>query len=153
MYGFHSSFIFNPLFKIDYDTRRREISTSLKKKTFGSKLKGYNPNIGFILNFEWINSLSRSHNHCQILYGVHASWEILSPPALMSYHKCQPDAKAFNKCIFDEKYYIYDIVPVTSALLIFQIEVHHSPDLLTPERAETLGWTMIDLFNWEGELK
>lgn len=71
----------------------------------------------------------------------------------MSYHKCQPDAKTFNKCIFDEKYYIYDIVPVTPALLIFQIEVHHSPDLLTPERAETLGWTMIDLFNWEGELK
>jgi len=123
----------------DYDSRKREISTSLKKKTFGSKLKGYNPNIGFIINFEWINALSKSHHHCQILYGVHASWEILSQPSLMSYHKCIPDARNFNKCIFDEKYYIYDVFPTNAALLIFQVEVHHSPDLLTADRAETLG--------------
>jgi len=120
---------------------------------FGVKLKGYDPNLGFIVNFEWISSLSKHHNYCQVLYGVHAGWEILASPALMSFHKCQNEIKGAKKCIFDEKYYIYDVFPMNTALLIFQIEVHYSPNLSGNDRVETLGWTMIDLFNWEGELK
>lgn len=133
--------------------KKKAVSLNLKKKMLGVKIKGYDLNIGFVCNFEWIAAMSKNYTYCQVVYGVHAGKEILAAPSLMSFHKCEMDRKGFKKCIFDEKYYIYDVVPVTPALLMFQIEAHYSPTMNQNERVEILGWTMVDLFDEEGELK
>ena len=68
------------------------------------------------------------------MYGVHAGRETLAQSQLMGFHKCELGARGAKKCIFDEKYYIYDVVAVTEALLVFQIEAHYSVNLSTNER-------------------
>lgn len=126
---------------------------NLKKRMYGVKYKAYDTNLGFIVNFEWMSILPKDYTYCQVVYGVYAVKEILASPSLMTFHKCETHMMRYKKCVFDEKYYVYDVVPITPALLIFQIEAHFAPTSQVNDRVEILGWTMVDLFDNEGELK
>mgnify|MGYP006976778600 CR=1 FL=1 len=120
---------------------------------YGVNPRDYDPNSGFVLHYEFMNGIPRKYGYCRSIYGVYARGEMLASPKLVETHRCEMDTVYSNKCIFDETYNIYDVPPVMDALLIFEFQVHFDIGIEKAQKVETLGWSMIDLFDMQRKLK
>ena len=134
--------------------KKMQIAERLKRNIFHYKAaNNYDPNVGFVVDFEWMSGLPKKMEYVEIIYGVYSKGETLAVPKLIETHKTEQDTINTCKCIFDEQHHIYDVPPYSDALLIFEFQVHYQVGYSTGEKVETYGWTMVDLFDLQKNIK
>lgn len=133
---------------------KRDIAQRLKNSVFNYKNNtNYDPNVGFLVDFEWVGGLPKKIEYVEIIYGVYSRGEVMAMPKMIEAHKTDMDTVNTSKCIFGEQNHIYDVPARMDALLIFEFQVHYSTGFSSGERVETYGWTQVDLFDMQKNLK
>ena len=109
--------------------------------------------MGFLLDFEYIIGLPKKIDQIEFIYGVYARGEALISGKKVDAHDCISESAYSSKCLINEKEIIYDIPSKFDTLLIIEIQVHSNLGYTREEKIETLGWTMIDLFDLQKNLR
>ena len=135
------------------EQRKNIIANRLRKDLSPNKqFKVYDPTEGFIIHWDYLLSVPKRNDSCQIVYGIYINGEEVYPPSMIDPHACEVDTSVTNRCIFGENHAISEIPANANALLIFEVQVFPSKDSPNP-RLTSFGWSQLDLFDARRELK
>jgi len=135
------------------DQRKNIIANRLRKDLNPTKkTKVYDPTEGFIISWDYLLSVPKKNDHCQIVYGIYINGDEVHPPSMIEPKACEVDTSVTNRCIFGEDHPVSEIPANANALLIFEVQLFPSKDSTNP-RLTSFGWSQLDLFDARRELK
>lgn len=133
--------------------KKREIALRLRRNIYGVNPREYDPNNGLVIHFEFMNGIPKKYDFIKSIFAIYARGEMLYTPKLLDGRKCEPDTVYSEKCVFDETFNIYDIPPFMDCMIIFEFQAHYDIGIDHSEKMEMLGWTVLDLFDFQRKLK
>ena len=135
------------------EQRKNIIANRLRKDLNPTKqLKVYDPTEGFIIHWDYLLSVPKRNDSCQIVYGIYINGEEVYPPSMIDPKACEVDTSVTNRCIFGENHAVSEIPANANCLLIFEIQLFPSKDSPN-QRLTSFGWSQLDLFDARRELK
>jgi len=135
------------------DQRKNIIANRLRKDLNPTKkTRVYDPTEGFIISWDYLLSVPKKNDSCQIVYGIYINGDEVHPPSMIEPKACEVDTSVTNRCIFGENHPVSEIPANANALLIFEVQLFPSKDSTNP-RLTSFGWSQLDLFDARRELK
>lgn len=135
------------------EQRKNIIGNRLRKDLNPAKVaKGYDPTEGFIIHWDYLLSVPKRNDSCQVVYGIYINGNEVYPPSMVEPHPCEVDTSVTNRCIFGKSHPVAEIPANANALLIFEVQLFPSKDSTNP-RLTSFGWSQLDLFDARRELK
>lgn len=135
------------------EQRKNIIANRLRKDLNPTKTsKGYDPTEGLVIHWDYLLSVPKKNDSCQIVYGIYINGNEVYPPSMIEPHACEVDTSVTNRCIFGQSHPVSEIPANANALLIFEVQLFPSKDSTNP-RLTSFGWSQLDLFDARRELK
>ena len=139
------------------DQRKFIIGQRLRKDFTVSNERGdrkYDPNEGMIVHWDYSLGLPRRTEFSQMVFGIYNYTETIYSPKLVEPHNCEIESSQTTRCIYGESHQIFDVPANYDNLLIFEVQLPPSKNIEeNVGRTESYGWTQIDLFDVQKNLK
>jgi hypothetical protein len=106
----------------------------------------------FVLGIDYVFNIPREYRQMRIVYSVGQNKRSLIEPRMVDLRagEADLDKAGFNKIFFNVQQLIRGVVPHPSANLIIEFQI---PDPNKPEGFSSLGWTILNVYNPELNLK
>ncbi|CAD8123518.1 unnamed protein product [Paramecium sonneborni] len=137
----------NPQFIVENRLRK---DNTLKRQ----QMQSYNWSEGFVVHWDYTLGLPRRSNYSQVVFGVFNEYQVICQPRLIEHKECETENYYHNRCIFGDSHQVFQVPAHPDTLMIMEVQ---NPFCKRVEdnvgRTETYGWTQVDLFDHNTQLK
>ncbi|CAD8204694.1 unnamed protein product [Paramecium pentaurelia] len=138
------------------DNKKFIIENRLRKDNTQKRqqMQQYNQSEGFVVHWDYTLGLPRRSNYSQVVFGVYNGQQVICQPRLVEPRESETENQNHNRCIFGDAHQVFEVPAHPDTLMIMEVQIPFSKRVEdNVGRTETYGWTQVDLFDHNKQLK